>query len=396
MIALAQLQGLLTWLATTSALIYWYRSWRRSRTPGVLAMVRALAALDVAILLGVDLGVYGWLFGIETLPNYFTHVAALFSTYYLQVFVLYLAHPADTIPPKIRPRTRLLVVAQLALGALYLAGPVAGDHPDIASTSGNHAVIVAYLAVFVLYIGLAMVDVIVVSRHARDLPAGHLRLGLRLLRWGAMCGLAFAVHKAAGSLVRHVDLWPPLAPLFHSVVPGILTTAGLLLMTTGIMVPAVGPRLQLRRHHRALLPLWRDLVDFAPRVQFTEPSARRLWSGRGDIADRVRHRLTEINDVLVGPLQPFIDPAAHAAALGRAEANPVRGATAAATAQAVTIATALTAARDEMPVNAVSPVAFTPPDVTDIRDEAAWLATVATAYAHLLIKEQPPHVARAR
>jgi hypothetical protein len=94
--------------------------------------------------------------------------------------------------------------------------------------------------------------------------------------------------------------------------------------------------------------------------------------------------LTEINDVLVGPLQPYLDPAVHAAALADAEREAGRGVPAA-VAQAVTIATALTTAE---PVNADESVAFTPADTTDYRDEAAWFAAVATAYATLTSTSQ--------
>ncbi|WP_206793960.1 MAB_1171c family putative transporter [Amycolatopsis sp. MtRt-6] len=374
-LVIAQLQSTLVWLAVTGALIYWYRSWRRSRTPGLLAMVKALAALNVALILGTDFGVANWLFGVPTLPNYLVHVLTLFAAYFLQLFVLHLAHPTAAVPAKVRVRTRILVIAELALGLLYLVGPVHSTGPAINGEAGNPALAVAYLAIFEIYLGIAMFDVVYVARHARELRRGYLRTGLRLLRWGGITGLVFVAHKVLYSLTLAVGFSPAWAHALNGVVAGLLTTVGILLLMAGVTVPAVGPRHQLRRHYRQLEPLWRDLTAFAPEVKFSG-----VPTGRTDITDRVRQRMTEINDVLVGPLQAYLDPAVYAAALADTRREAGREMPAAAVAQAVTIATALASAE---PVNADESVAFTPADATDDRDEAAWFAAVATAYTTL-------------
>ncbi|OAP20543.1 hypothetical protein A4R44_08703 [Amycolatopsis sp. M39] len=372
----AEVQQLLTWLAVTAALLYWARSWQRSRTPGLLAMVKALAALDAALVLGTDYGSPDWLFGIPTLPNYLVHALTLGAAYFLQLFVLYLAHPADTVPVKIRSRRRILVVAQLALGVLYLLGPVRGSLPGITASEGDHSFVVAYLAVFELYLGLAMFDVVWVGRHAKDLPRGYLRTGLRLLRWGGICGLAFVVHKALYSLAVSFGLNPPWAEMGNAGVSRALTTAGILLLMAGVTVPAIGPRNQLRRNHRDLEPLWQDLITYAPEAKFDAKPTR-----RADITDRIRQRLTEINDVLVGPLQPYLDPAVYQAALASAEHDAGHGEIPApAVAQAVTIAAALTSTN---PVVSDRRVPFPSADTADYRQESAWVAQVANAYARL-------------
>ncbi|WP_326950234.1 hypothetical protein OG439_16490 [Amycolatopsis sp. NBC_01307] len=384
---IAQLQSVLVWLAVTGALIYWFRSWRRSRTPSLLAMVKALAALDLALLLGFDLGVGSWLLGLATLPNYLVHVFALFAAYWLQLFVLYLAHPATEVPARARVRTRLLAVAQLALLVFYILGPAHGDQTAINGEAGNPVIAVVYLAVFEIYLGIAMFDVFHVARHARQLPRGYLRTGLRLLRWGGIAGLAFVAEKALFSVALALGLQSAAAHSINGVIAGLLTTAGILLLMAGVTVPAVGPRNRMRRDHRQMEPLWRDLTTYAPEVKFQARPAR-----RADITDRVRQRLTEMNDVLVGPLQPYLDPAVYSAALASAEQEAGQTAVpAAATAQAVTIATAL-ASTD--PVNPDRPVTFTSAETEDYREEASWLAAVAAAYAQLTssLKEPRAHV----
>ncbi|WP_414941902.1 DUF6545 domain-containing protein [Amycolatopsis sp. cmx-11-51] len=68
-------------------------------------------------------------------------------------------------------------------------------------------------------------------------------------------------------------------------------------------------------------------------------------------------------------------------------------------AQAVTIATALGTAERGTPVYAEWPVPFTPGEATDdYREEATWLATVATAYSTSttvaeILKETSSHAA---
>jgi len=374
--AATHVHQLLTWFAVTAALLYWARSWQRSRTPGLLAMVKALAALDVALILGTDFGLGNWLFGIATLPNYIVHVFALCAAYFLQLFVLYLAHPASTVPQRTRSRRRLVALAQLALGILYLLGPMHSSLPGITASEGDHAFVVAYLAVFELYLGLAMFDVVWVGRHAKDLPRGYLRTGLRLLRWGGIAGLAFVVHKALYSIVVNFGFNPPWAEMGNVGVSRVLTTAGILLLMAGVTVPAIGPRNQLRRNHRDLEPLWQDLITYAPEARFQVKTTRRT-----DITDRIRQRLTEINDVLVGPLQPYLDPAVYRAALASAEQDAGHGEIPApAIAQAATIAAALNSTN---PASSDESVPFPSADTADYREESAWVAHVANAYVRL-------------
>ncbi|MDT8910919.1 MAB_1171c family putative transporter [Amycolatopsis sp. PS_44_ISF1] len=383
----SQLQSLVVCIAVTGALAYWFLSWRRSRTPSLLAMVKALAALDLALLLGLDLGMGSWLFGIAALPNYLVHVFALLAAYWLQLFVLHLAHPAADVQARARVRTRILIVTQVALLVFFILGPAHGDKTAIDGSTGNPVLAVLYLAVFEVYLGIAMFDVFHVARHARQLPRGYLRLGLRLLRWGGIAGLAFVVEKALYSFAVALGFPSDLAFSINGVIAGLLTTVSILLLMAGVTVPAVGPRNRMRRDHRDMEPLWRDLTTYAPEVKFPGRPTR-----RADISDRVRQRITEINDVLVGPLQPYLDPAVYSAVLQSANRDAGHMTASAATAQAATIATALTSAD---PVVTEKPVTFSSANTEDFRDEASWLANVATAYAQLTgsLKEPSTHVA---
>jgi hypothetical protein len=151
------------------------------------------------------------------------------------------------------------------------------------------------------------------------------------------------------------------------------------LLMAGVTVPAVGPRIRQRRQHRALHQLWRDLTEFAPAVRFTTPMSADV--GPFDITDRLRNRITEIHDVLAGPLQPYLDPAVQERATKLALEKDIPEDQVRAVAEAAVIAAALLAAADDHPVLAEEPVVFAGPATTDYRDEAAWLTHIGKAYA---------------
>lgn len=374
----ATAQQIFTWFAATPVLLYWFRSWRRTRSPHALAMLKALIGLNLVLVFGTDFGHNDWLFGIPTLANFLNHVCGLAAAYWWTTFVLYMAHPADEVPPKARVRRRILLVTLAVMAAVYFVGILPAGLPLITADAAGAPLVSVYLTAFEVYVGIAMFDVFWTCRHARDIPRGYLRTGLYLLRWGGGLGLAYAVHKAFYSVAHHAG-WTPPWPEFGSFGVGrLLTTASILCLMAGVAVPAVGPRIDLRRQNRALLPLWRDLTTFAPDVLFSTPKARGL--ARRGVADRVRTRVTEIRDVLVGPLQPYLDAdvASEARDLaideGMAE-NDVNIVT-----EAAVIAAALAAARRGEAASTGDPVTFTSAD-TDYRTEARWLAAVATAYS---------------
>ncbi|WP_158885029.1 MAB_1171c family putative transporter [Amycolatopsis anabasis] len=368
-------QQIIVWCTVTAALLYWFKSWRRAPTPGKTAMVKALAALDLVLILGVDYGYHEWLFGIPTLPNFLVHIIGLAAAYWFQVFVLYLGPDADTVPAKARARRRILLPTLAALTVLYVLGPLAAGLPEITTGASGQPFVSIYLAVFELYVGLAMFDIFWTCRKWRE-KRGYLRLGLLTLRWGGACGLLYAVHKALYSVAVRLDLNPPWVEYGSLGVSRLLTTCATLLLMAGMTLPAVGPRWELRRRDRALEPLWRDLTDWAPDYRFNPPEA----AGKPDITDRVRNRIVEIRDVLFEPLQPYLDPAVAERARGHARRDQFDDVQAEAVAQAAVIAVALAAARRNAPVGDSGPLNFTGPGTDDYRDDATWLATVATAY----------------
>lgn len=142
----------------------------------------------------------------------------------------------------------------------------------------------------------------------------------------------------------------------------------------GVAVPAVGLRIDLRRQNRALLRLWRDLTAFAPDVLFSTPKARGL--ARRGVADRGRTRVTEIRDVLVGPLQPYLDAdvARNARDLAVSEGLPENDV------NIVTEAAVIAAADRGETAGPGDPVTFNSA-YTDYCAEDRWLAAVVTAYS---------------
>ncbi|WP_425470658.1 DUF6545 domain-containing protein [Saccharothrix australiensis] len=66
-------------------------------------------------------------------------------------------------------------------------------------------------------------------------------------------------------------------------------------------VPPIGARWEARRAHARLAPLWEAVTAVAPEPVY--------GNGNRGTDDRLRVRITEIRDVLIGPLHSYLDPA---------------------------------------------------------------------------------------
>lgn len=157
-----------------------------------------------------------------------------------------------------------------------------------------------------------------------------------------------------------------------------LPITGVLLITIGATLPVWGQALTAPwRHHRrartlhALEPLWRALHDAFPQIAL--PAGR-----HHDPAFRLYRRVIEIDDGKL-LLRPWLDPAVTEAATRTATASGPHGSPLRATVEAIEIAAALDAYAAGA-LAAASLPAVAAPSVTDLASEAAWLATVATAF----------------
>jgi hypothetical protein len=152
------------------------------------------------------------------------------------------------------------------------------------------------------------------ARYANSNQKNWVTRGLTLVRWGADINLAYICVFLAGVIAPFLGAT---IPYWHAVtVPATITSSSLTL--AGFALPALGPAVvDVRRNladmraHRALKPLWEDLVLCNPHIALRE-------SDRRTIGYRLYRRVVEIRDGITH-LAEFITPDEVAADLpGRA------------------------------------------------------------------------------
>lgn len=351
----------------TAALLFWLHSYRQTRKPGVRAMCLALVLLDGAVLIGgldpyIDLG-----FGIPALPQYAQHVCVLLSAYWLQIFCLHLTRPAAQIRRRSRTRSTLLIVALTGLTVFYVLGPLRYGLGAMPSNAGNQPWVTPYLAMYGGYLGLAMADTFWMARLAAHVPRRFLRLGLRLLGIGSGFGLLYVLHRLGYSLARALGATPPwndTGPLGPN---SLLILVSIAFLMSGVMTPPFGARWEARRAAAEVLPLWRAVTAVAPELVFKNKG------------DRLRSQITEIRDVLIGPLHPYLSPEVYQqvreASIEKGDTSDV----AEATAEAAVIAVALEAKRRELPALTSTPLIIGDADDHDA-DEGDRFVRIGRAY----------------
>ncbi|WP_066956644.1 MAB_1171c family putative transporter [Streptomyces lushanensis] len=249
----------------------------------------------------------------------------------------------------------------------------------------------AFDSVFTLYtlfcLGLFTVPVVL---HARGLPPGPLRTGLRLICAGAVVGLAWGLWGLAAvvSMVRSHRQGAGLDPVAVA-----LGTCCLVLAALGVTAARWGPALTapagwLRpyRELRALEPLWSALHTVVPG---TALGVSRRWTGRVDpraAEFALYRRVVEIRDGYLA-LRPYLDPRIELWVEGALIRFPVPPAGVAATVEAATIAAALESARAGRTyghggagASGATAGLASPPAEDTVDAEAAWLIRVAEAF----------------
>jgi hypothetical protein len=353
-------------LVVTAALGFWVSSYRQTRNPAVRAMCMALAFLDVGVLVGFANGHASNSF-LAALPlQLVQHSMILTAAFYLKMFCLHLTSDPERVTAKVRRRRVVLVVALVGLTIFYVLGPWRANLAEVHSVYGDQKWVTPYLAVYSVYFAWAMFDVLRMSLLARHVDRPYLSLGLRLLGAGSVGGLLYALQRIGLSVAAAIGLpvsqdtsgWrgPTVLVLFPAI----------MLLIAGVLVPPLGSRWEARKLHARLQPLWAALTSVAPEL---------VYGHRRSRGDRLRIRVTEIRDVLIGPLHAYLDPDVTADTRNRADHLGLPEPDARATAEAATIAVALEAKRRGLPALTTAPV------VIGEADDIAQLVRIADAFA---------------
>jgi hypothetical protein len=138
-----------------------------------------------------------------------------------------------------RRSTVVAVAALVLMAVLFTTAPVEGPTRDFAATYGREPLFLAYLLVYLGYLSVALFGVLSLTRrYARHTERVFLRVGLRLMGLGAVCGLLYVGYKATYFLlllVRQRSFG------VESDISTALAAAAALLVTVGATIPAWGP-----------------------------------------------------------------------------------------------------------------------------------------------------------
>ncbi|MER5262281.1 MAB_1171c family putative transporter [Actinosynnema sp. NPDC002837] len=358
-------------ILVTAAAMFWFGSYRQTRRPGVGAMCTGLVLLEVAIIADFLKAQPA----LSALPMQLAqHGSVLVSGYYVQVFCLHLTTDAQLVARQLRLRKAMLVAALVSLVTLYALGPWRYGLTVIASDHGDLPWVMPYLTVYGTYLAWAMIDVLWMSRLAGHVGRRHLRLGLRLMGVASLVGMLYVAHRlglsAASALGGEVDQAEP----DRWTVSTWLIFLSVLLFMLGVMIPPLGARWEERQAYLRLEPLWRALTSVAPELVFA----------RGRHTNRLRVRITEIRDVLIGPLHPYLDQEIIDSVRDRLDGQRLPPHRAQAMAEAAAVACAIEAKRQNFPALTVDPVVI---GETDEANDTLNLIRIGDAFASPVVAE---------
>ena len=352
---------------------------RDRRNPALRALCVLLLAFAVAITVGLP-PVYQSIPLIMTNPSsvrLIQHLLAVVAAFAMRVLL-------NRITGNTRPAYRFWVfytaVTLIALVVFFVLAPVGDDADDFVGHYASAPFVIEYLLVFLVYILISLADVFVSSvRNAREVSAGLLRAGLRLLACAGFVGMLYALHKAGYALATRLGLtlpWPegPVSTVFICVA-ALLFIVGATVAGWGRKLVALRQRFHRYRAYRRLRPLWSAIHDEMPNIALITPRTRtETWQTADFLLYR---RIIEIRDGTLA-LRPYLDDQITALARERAVEAGLSATERDAVAEAATLAAALRA-RSENRVSADVPAARRD-SPTDLDGEARWLTAVSDAY----------------
>ncbi|MFF8481928.1 MAB_1171c family putative transporter [Streptomyces antibioticus] len=305
------------------------------------------------------------------LPPLLKHLLGVTSAAYLLDFVIAVVRPHG-----LARRTRLAAIGvtlPLMLAFYAMANWLPGG--PVRLGEGHGALFpVLYMAVFTLYIGVAMVVAtwLFLSgvRHSRTLLG---KAGLGLLGLGTLLGSAYALQRIVFVSVQLVTgaEYPALANLLSTT----LKQSAILSIALGVCLPPLSVTVEYIRAWRTLRqlrPLWEQLTQAAPYVVLSTATSRRR------VPFRLERCVIEIEDACLA-LREYVSADVHTRAQEFSRQGGVAEHEIDEVAEACWLLTAAGCARTGHRLQGVE---YPPLGVTgrDRSSEIAWLRTVARAY----------------
>lgn len=319
------------------------------------------------------------LVGVPNIARLVAHFGIIGFAVSVQILLL---HWTVDQPSRRRTWIRLLSVtaAAAAMAVFFVLAPL-----DVSLTSeftvrySNAPYMAEYMLVYLGYFILALVDILRLSwRFAGLTQQPFLRIGLRMVSYGAVFGLAYCIEKGLYIATSNAGI-ELISPGVQDAMSPLLTGPGCLLMLVGFTIPSWGPPvaaryawLQRLRTYHSLQPLWRLVYDATPEIAL-EPSPTTRKAVR-DVEYSLVRRVVEIRDGCLA-LRPYFDARVAEAARRSCEKAGMRGDALQATVYAAVLAAACQAKTDG--VRPADLFTAEPHGGTDIAEETTQLLRIS-------------------
>jgi hypothetical protein len=328
-----------------------------------------------------------------SLGRLLSNVCTLIAAFGLLHLRLYVSHPPEQVPAKVRVRLITLLIAIGVMAVMFFASSPPTGRGIFTGLYRSQPTLAAYTLVYVSYLGSAVIDLGTLALRSVLGARAWLRLGMILVASGSVVAVGYLIEKVIGVVSELVTGSTAEAYCPSSVFATVTCTFAIgmpalavLLVILGTTLPMVGPRLEhpihdlwRRRSLRRLRPLWEILHEALPNLALATPDWPSSPSMPGEIAEQLYRRVITIRDGLLA-LQPYRDPSDTREHSDLADAAGLTGRRRAAAVEAADIRAALHRRSQDMVPGRYSVVVDT---VTqhDLSSELRWLTQVSEALA---------------
>jgi hypothetical protein len=256
---------------------------------------------------------------VPSLGRLLSNVCMLVAAFGWLHLMLYISHPAEQVPARMRTRLITLLIAIAVMAVMFFASSRPTGTGIFTGLYRSQPTLAVYALVYASYLGSAMVDLAVLALRSVRGARTWLRLGMILIASGCLLAITYLIEKVIGvvsELATGTAAEPYCSSPFATV--GCTFAVGMpalavLVMTLGATLPTLGPRLERLtrgfRHRRSLQrlqPLWETLHEALPDLALVTPDYSPGMLG-GEISERLYRRVIAIRDGLLA-LQPYRHP----------------------------------------------------------------------------------------
>jgi hypothetical protein len=332
---------------------------------------------------------------LPSLGRLLSNICTLVAAFCVLHVMLYVRHPPEQVPARMRRRLAVLLVAVGLMTVMFLLSRPPAGTGIFTGLYRSQPTLATYTVVFSGYLGSATLDLGILAARSIRYTRIWLRLGMIFMGIGCVLTAGYLTEKMIGVVDELVtgrlaggycrSAFADVGCTFAVGMPALSALA----IVLGAVVPILGQRLEhvirdigRRRSYQRLGPLWNALHEAMPNIALVAPDFP-YTPAPGEISERLYQRVVAIRDGLLA-LQPYRDPVDTAAHHAQARAAGLPEHRHAPAVEAADIHAALRRRQgDEL---AATDVTSTPASYDDLDSEIRWLTRVSSELAR---KELP-------